>query len=226
VDPQTYSQDLNQAKANIEEQAAQMGATLSPQTLQSIASMQITNGWNPNQIAAALSKYVVEANRGGFGGLAGQNQMNLSQYALQRGINIDDQTMKNFLQAIAGNKLSVQDFQAFIRKQAISKYPAFAKELEAGTPLTTLAAPYQQMAQKTLEVGPNATKLDSPIIQQGLNYTAPGGPQGQPMPPSSMTLTDYQKFLQSQPQWKQTLNAQQSTMQTAQKVLADMGLSF
>jgi hypothetical protein len=222
IDPQTYSSDLQQAQADIEQQAASMGAALSPQTLQTIAQMQVSNGWNTNQIAQALSKYVVEANRGGFGGLAGQNQINLSQYALQRGITIDDQTMKNFLQAIAGNKMSVEDFQGFIREQAASKYPAFAKELQAGTSLATLAAPYQQMAQKTLEIGPNATQLNSPLIEQGLNYMQQ---QGNQAVPTSMSMTDFQKFLQAQPQWKQTLNAQQATMATARQVLTDMGLA-
>jgi hypothetical protein len=221
VDPTTYSADLQKAQADIEQQASAMGATLSQQTLQSIAQMQVSNGWNLNQTAQALSKYVVEANRGGFGGLAGQNQMNLSQYALDRGISIDDQTMKNFLQAIAGNKMSVQDFQAYIRTQSASKYPAFAKELAAGTTLTTLAAPYQQMAQQVLEVGPNQATLDNPLVQQGLNVMQPG----KNATPTSMTLTDYQKFLQSQPAWKQTQNAQNSTMQTAVQVLKDMGLT-
>lgn len=222
VDPHTYSAELNQAMADIEQQATSMGATLSSSTLQSIASMQVSNGWNSNQIQMALSKYVIEAGRGAFGGLAGQNQQNLAQYALQRGITIDDQTMKNFVQQIADNKMTIEDFQGYIRKQAASKYPAFAKELMAGTSLSTLAAPYQQTAQSVLELGPEDTQLDSPLVQKGLNNVTQQG--NQPVP-GSMSLTDYTKFLKSQPQWKKTLNAQNAAMQTAFQVLGDMGLA-
>lgn len=222
VDPQTYAANIQQAQVDIQAQANSMGATLSPATAQMIAQMQVTHGWNTNQITQALSKYVVEANRGGFGGLAGQNQINLSRYAFERGINIDDQTMKNFLQLIAGQKMSIEDFQGFIREQAASKYPAFAKEIQAGTALTDLAAPYQQTMQKVLEVGPNNTQLTNPLIQQGLNNVVQQG--NQPVP-TSMTLSDFEKFLKGQPQWKQTQNAQDATMATARQVLSDMGLS-
>lgn len=224
VDPTTYKQQLEQAQADIQAQAASMGATLSAGTVQNIAQMQVSNGWNTNQIVQALSKYVVEANRGGFGGIAGQNQMNLDAYATERGVSIDDQTMKNFLQNIADNRMSVEDFQGYIRKISASKYPAFAKQIEAGTPLSELAAPYQNAAQKILEVGPESTQLNNPMIQAGLNSTQAQAKPG--MPPTAMTMVDYQNFLRSQPQWKQTLNAQESSMNTAKQVLTDMGLQY
>lgn len=224
VDPTTYKQQLEQAQADIQSQANSMGATLSSQTVQTIAQLQVSNGWNTNQIAQALSKYVVEANRGGFGGLAGQNQMNMDAYATERGVSIDPQTMKNFLQNIADNKSTIEDFQGFIRQISASKYPAFSKEIEAGVPLAELAAPYQNTAQKILETGPESTQLTNPLIQAGLNYTPAEAKPG--MPPQAMSLVDYQNFLRSQPQWKQTQNAQNATMQTAKQVLTDMGLGF
>lgn len=219
IDPATYSQQVATEKANILESAAKMGASLSDSLASTIATQQITYGWDANQVNQALSKYVQLNSNGAFGGQAGQNAMALNELAYNNGVSVAPSTMQNFLQNVAANKSSMEDLQGYIRQIAASKFPALEKQIAAGENVSSLAEPYTSALQNTLEVGPGESTLDNPLIQRALNGLDQSGQ------PTGMNVTDFQKFLRAQPQWAKTQNAQTSAMAAAHQILQDFGFS-
>jgi hypothetical protein len=219
IDPATYSQQVASEKANILATASGMGASLSDSLASTIATQQVTFGWNADQTNQALSKYIKLNGSGAFGGQAGQNAMALNELAYNNGVSIPPSTMQNLLQSVAGNKTSMEDLQGYVRNMAASKFPALAKQIGAGENVSSLAAPYTNAMQNTLEVGPGQANLTDPLIQRALNGLDSTGQ------PTGMNVSDFQKLLRAQPAWAKTQNAQSSTMAAAHQILSAFGFS-
>ncbi len=183
------------------------------------ATQQVTYGWNADQTNQALSKYIKLNGSGAFGGQAGQNAMALNELAYNNGVSIPPSTMQNLLQSVAGNKTSMEDLQGYVRNMAASKFPALAKQIAAGENVSSLAAPYTNAMQNTLEVGPGQANLTDPLIQRALNGLDSTGQ------PNGMNVEDFQKLLRAQPAWAKTQNAQSSTMAAAHQILSAFGFS-
>jgi hypothetical protein len=219
IDPATYSAQVASEKANILATASSMGAGISESLANTIASQQITYGWNADQVNQALSKYIKLNGSGAFGGQAGQNALALNELAYNNGVSIPPATMQNLLQNVAANKTSMEDLQGYVRNVAASKFPALAKQIAAGENVSSLASPYTNAMQSTLEVGPGQANLDNPLVQRALNGLDSTGQ------PTGMNVTDFQKLLRAQPQWAKTQNAQDSTMAAAHQILKAFGFS-
>lgn len=219
IDPATYSQQVAAEKANILAQASSMGAAISDSLAQTIASQQLTYGWNADQVNQTLSKYVKLNQSGSFGGQAGQNAMALQEMMYNNGVSLPPSSMQNLLQNVAANKSSMEDLQGLIRQMAASKFPALEKEIQAGENVSSLAQPYSTAMQNTLEVGPGTANLENPLIQRALNGLSADGQ------PTGMMVSDFQKLLRAQPQWTKTQNAQDQTMGAARSILQAFGLS-
>lgn len=219
VDPATYSQQVAAEKANIMASATAEGATLSDSLATTIATQQITYGWNAAQVQQALSQYVKLNADGAFGGQAGQNAMALNELAYNNGVTIDPNTMQNLLQKVAANKGSMEDLQGMIRQAAASKFPGLAQQIQAGENVSSLAQPYTSAMQSILETGPGTANLENPLIQRALNGLDASGQ------PTGLNMADFQKLLRSTPQWRQTQNGQNATMATARTILQSFGFS-
>jgi hypothetical protein len=219
IDPATYSQQVAAEKATILEKAAAEGAAISGALANTIATQQITYGWDDTQVQQALSQYIKLNASGSFGGSAGQNAMALSEMAYNNGVSLPPTTMQNLLQKVAANKTSMEDVQGFIRQMAASKFPGMTKQIAAGEDVSSLAQPYLSNMQNILETGPATANLDNPLIQRALNGLDSSGQ------PTGMGLADFQNLLRAQPQWRQTQNGQDSVMATARSVLQSFGFS-
>lgn len=219
IDPATYNQQVLTEKASIIEQAQALGAAISDSLANTIATQQITYGWSADQVNKALSQYVTLNKSGSFGGQAGQNAMALYELAYNNGVTISPNNMQTMLQKVSSGQTSMEDLQGYIRQVAASKFPAQAKQIQAGVNVSDLAAPYTTDMQNTLEVGPGQANLSNPLIQQALNGLSSDGQ------PTGMTTSDFQKLLRAQPAWSKTQNAQDSTMAAAHQVLQTFGFS-
>jgi hypothetical protein len=219
IDPATYSQQVAAEKAIVLEQSTALGAAISDNLATTIATQQVTYGWNAAQVQQALAQYVKLNSSGSFGGQAGQNAMALQELAYNNGITLSPSTMQNMLQKVTANKTSMEDLQGHIRQLAASKFPALAQQIGAGEDVSTLAQPYTNTMQSLLEVGPGTANLQNPLIQRALGGLDQSGQ------PTGLNLTDFANYLRAQPQWRQTQNGQQAAMGTAHQILSSFGFS-
>jgi len=218
TDPATYKANLAAAQAAASQAAVKAGAILSAKQLQRLAYNIVTYGWDDTQVNNYLGQYVNFTKDHTLGGQAGQAAQQIRSYAYDQGIKISDQTVKNNAAYLVRGITSMQDIQNGLLQQAISSYPGFTQQLQAGATMRDIAQPYIQMTAQELELPESDITVWHPKVQAALNQA---DAKGQPSP---MSLTDFRSVLRSDPSWRKTQNAQDQTMAIGRQVLQQMGL--
>jgi hypothetical protein len=167
-----------------------------------------------------LGSYITFQNNGStLNGMAGQYEHMINQFAYTQGVKLDKQTVKNQAQLIGKGLATEEDFKNQIVNQAISLYPGYAAQLQAGQTMMDIASPYIQTMADDLDLPVTSINLTDPMIKRALNGT---NAQGKPV---GMDQVTFQSQLRNDPRWGQTKKAQDGTMKVGLKVLQDMGLT-
>lgn len=221
ADPTTQQQQIQSQVANVYSMMSKLGAENVPvNIINQLAQQYLQNGWNDNQLQQALSKYISYNQFGGLGGAAGQEEMTIRALANNNGVSLSNSWILNTARAIADNATTLEDAEAYIRRQAENLFPSYRAQIGAGQNMSDLAAPYMQDYQKLLEVGPNQTTLFDSTLAKALQFQDPTGKT------DVMPLWQWDNQLRQDPRWKKTQNAQDGVMAVAHQVLQNFGFSF
>ena len=218
TDPATYQAQLNAATIQVKQLAAEIGAPLTAAALKKAASDVLQFGMDEDQLRYALGHYVNFTKKGTLVGEAGMHEYTMKQYAAQMGVPVTDQALKNQAQLVVRKLATTQDFEDQIKQQAVSAFPAYQQQIEAGQTVQDIASPYVQMAAQELEVPYQQFNVSDPLIKSAMNGLDKNGK------PVGMTLTDFQGRLRNDPRWAGTQAAQDDVMSAGISVLKDMGL--
>jgi len=219
TDPATYNAKVSAAKVQIVQLAGEMGAAIPSGKLNKIAEQVIKTGMDEAMLRNTLGGYITfQGNGSTLNGEAGQYEHTIREFAYQNGVTLDKQTVKNQAQLVGRKVATAQDFKSQIVNQAISTYPGYKTQLEAGITMMDIASPYIQQMAEDLEIPHTQINLSDPAIKRALNGV---DQQGKPV---GMDTVTFQQQLRSDPRWARTAKAQTSVMQTGLKVLQDMGL--
>lgn len=220
TDPATYNAKLAASRVQIQQLAAQMGAAIPPSKLNKIVEQTIMLGLDEAGLRNVLGSYITFQNNGStLNGMAGQYEHMINQFAYTQGVKLDKQTVKNQAQLIGKGLATEEDFKNQIVNQAISLYPGYAAQLQAGQTMMDIASPYIQTMADDLDIPVTSINLTDPMIKRALNGT---NAQGKPV---GMDQVTFQSQLRNDPRWGQTKKAQDGTMKVGLKVLQDMGLT-
>lgn len=215
TDPATYKSRLASLVSQIGDKAAAMGVTFSQKQLTNLAEHSLLFGWNEDQLNDTMSKYITFT---GAKGAAGNNIAAMQQTAWKNGLKFSGDTYRTWAQKIARGDSTVEDFQAFTRKQAASLAPSYADELNSGIDLYDVAQPYMQSMAQILELNPADISLFDPTIRSALSAKGPDGK------PTSKSLWQFENDVRNDPRWLKTKNAQDAAFGVAHKVLQDFGV--
>jgi hypothetical protein len=220
-DPATWAQTVTNLQSTLTDLAASYGANITQTQLNSIASQALMSGNDTNEsyLRGQLEQYITPVSGIHYGGEAGADETQLRQAMLSAGVQLSQPTLASDLQQIVGGKMTVQDVLSALQTQSAAKYPAYATQINQGMNLSDIADPYISRAQQLLESGPGQTNVNSPIIQNALQYTLDGKP-------TSMPMSDFETAVRKTPQWQSTDNAQNAFMATAHQVLNNFGLTY
>lgn len=220
-DPATYTQNVNNLFAQIQQMASQLGASLTQSQLHQFAIDALMGGYDQNQamLNEKFSQFVRPTSGNHFGGQAGTYEDQIRQGMRDLGVFIPEGQLDTQIKQIIGGQNSVQGVLAQLRTQAASMYPAYANQINSGMNVSDIASPYIGRGQQLLEQGPGAMNIQTPLIKQALQYTLDGKPTAMPM-------YDFENAVRRDPRWLQTDNAQDSFMSNAHRVLQDFGLSY
>lgn len=217
TDPATYEANLQATQVMVQQEAAKIGASIPPKKLKGIAEKALATNMDEGALANVLGGYVKFVG-GTLKGEAGQYENSIKSYASTQGVSMDDQSVKNQAALIARKLATEEDFKNQIMQQAVSAYPGYKQQLEAGQTMQDIANPYVQIMAQQLEINPANIKLSDPLIRQALNGT---NAQGKPI---GMDQTDFLASVKNDPRWAATQGAQDATMKTGLAVLKSMGL--
>ena len=217
TDPATYNAQLGATKIQVSQLAAEIGAIIPPSKLGKIAAQVLETGASEDVLRDTLGKYVT-FQKGTLRGQAGAYSVAAKKFAYDQGVTVDDQTVKNQAALIARKLATEADFKNQVTQQAVSAYPGYKQQLEAGQTMSDIASPYVQIMAQELDLNPESIKLTDPLIKQALNgVNADGKPTG-------MDQTTFLGRLRNDPRWSGTQAAQDKVMDVGYSVLKSMGL--
>lgn len=218
TDPATYKANLGAAQAAAGQAAVKMGAILSQRQLQTLAKNIVNYGWQDVQVQNYLGQYIGFRKDHTMGGQAGAAYRQITQYAYDQGVRISDETAKNQVAYLERGLTTMQGIQDGLRQQAMSTYPGWSEQLQAGATMRDIAQPYIQMAAQELELPETDISVWHPKVRAALNQADAKGL------PAPMSLTDFRGALRADPAWRRTQGAQDQVMQVGNEVLKSMGL--
>ena len=215
TDPATYKSRLASLVSQIADKAAAMGVTFSDKQLANLAEHSLMFGWNENQLNNTMAKYITFSHAKGA---AGSNIAAMQQAAWKNGLKFSGDTYRTWAQRIARGDNTVEDFQAYVRKQAAGLAPSYAEELNGGIDLYDVAQPYMQSMAQLLELNPADIDLFDPTIRSALSGKGPDGK------PTSKSLWQFENEVRQDPRWLQTKNAQDAVYGVSHQILQTFGL--
>lgn len=218
TDPATYKASIGAATAAANDAAVKLGAILTTTQLNQLAKNMVDYEWNEAQVSNFLGQYVGFQKDHTLGGQAGAAARQITQTAYDNGIQISDQTVKNHAALLVRGLTNMTQIQDGLRGLAMSMYPGFANQLQAGASMRDIAQPYIQMTAQELGLPETDIDLWHPKVRAAIQQA---DTKGQPAP---MNLGDFRSTLRSDPAWKATPGALSATMATGRQVLSSMGL--
>jgi hypothetical protein len=216
TDPGEWNSQRAQTRAQIQDKAGALGASITGATLNRIADHAMMYGWNDSQIQNTLAGYVKVTN-GIYRGTTGNDIEAVRATAYKNGINLSAATINGWAQSIAAGNNTAEAFQRQVRQMAKSLAPGYAKELDSGIDLQDIVSPYIQSKAKLLEKNPADIDMFDPDIRKAVSGTTKDGK------PASQSLWQFEQGIRQQPAWLKTQNAQDSVMSVGKKVLQDFG---
>ena len=220
-----YERDIAGIAANLESNAIALGATLTQEELNRVATNIYLAGTEarPLVIERALTPYIKVGvdpitGRPTVGGQAGANYQTLLASAAANGISetllpkvLGVTSSADVLRKLAEGG-SIRDYEQRFRDYAMNGRSDYVKNLLAqGVNFDTIVSPYRNVMADTLEIAnPEQIKIDDPTLMMAFGD-------------KEMTLYDFQRALRKDSRWQYTDKARQEVSTAALQVLRDFG---
>lgn len=217
TDPGSWNAAINANKLVISQLAAKMGAAVPDGLLPKMAEDMQMYGMTEDNLRPILADYI-DFSKNNLTGEAGMHEYNMRAYANDMGVDLNQQSIKNYAQLVVKGMATQDDYQNYIREQAMSAYPAFTQQIQGGVRVKDIANPYIQSMAQSLEMNPFDITLKDPMIKQAMNGVNQDGK------PAGLSVGDFQTMLRGDPRWRTTKQAQDKAMNIGAMVLKNMGV--
>lgn len=219
LDPATARQRLNQETKTVQQLAkATLGFAIDPQRAQQIANTAIAANWSAQQVQHAVgAEFHYKQQQDALGGAAGQTVDQFKQMANAYLVPISDHTIGQWTKGVLEGTHQVQDFEHYLRQQALSLYPTLATPLANGETVAQYLNPYAQLAGQTLNINPDSIDWMNPKWAKAINTTTPDGQR------APMSLSDWGTYLRSLPDYQTTPDANSQGASFALNLLNTFG---
>ena len=218
TDPKTYRQRKNEVARQIADAAGSLGIDVNREQLLDWSDQALKFGWDQSAINNILSRQVKIRGKHEVGGSLRDTQNRLESFAYANGVHVNKGTMQNWLRRIVRGDGTAEEFERYIEKQAIAKFPNWKKELEGGMTMAEIAEPYRQSMSQLLEVNPAEIGLWDKHISSAMSQRNNKGEW------QSMTLGDFEDTLRRDPRWERTDNAREQVAGITASLLQTFGL--
>lgn len=152
-DPETARRDLDTRVALLRGVAQDMGITLSPESLEQLATDSIILNF---QLTSQYEDVIGSEARKSFGGVSqlryGYVGNSIRESASKYGISLSDTTFNEWVDKIAVGAESQQTFESYAQQIARNLYPALNNGFDRGLSFAQMTDPYAQVASRILEI--------------------------------------------------------------------------
>lgn len=243
ADPGEYNQQMNNAKAHVQQIADSLGVRLSASWVQTFATQDLYQGLDDqtltNQIGAKFNGVNLGSAAGGAaaGGLSVQYNDQIRQAAAAYGVPVTDAWVNGFIKnSLQNGQQGIDAATNALKNLAKSLYPTLTAQIDAGQTTQDIAQPYTAQMAQLLEVDPSTITLQDPMIQKALTGQLPSSAAkpvtkttgtaatAAPIAPAvPTTLYDFQTAVKNDPRWDKTNNAKADAFQMSHNLLQQFG---
>lgn len=172
-DPREANRQVNQKQDAVTLLAQQLGVKLDPAAARALAHESLTKGMDEAQVRAAVAKAYKPG--GDPSGLAGQTMDQLRRMSQDYVVPLSDATLSKWTGQVLGGQQSVEDFTAYVKKQAAGLFPEMTDELDRGMTVRDYLNPYAETAGRMLDIDPNTVDWADPKWSQAVFSQTPDG---------------------------------------------------
>lgn len=222
TDPASWKQKNGNAYAKFNAMAVEVG--LSPQLkdgkasslLKKVAYNALALGWSDARVKDYLGNYVT-LHDGMMWGEAGDTFDKMHEIAYLNGMTYGQDRYKKWTREVMAGRSTLENTEAYIRKQAAARFSAFSEQIKAGQNVIDLAAPYIKSAATLLELPETDVDLTEKLVYNAMA----GSHAGENFP-----LWQFENAVRNDPRWRKTNNARESMMTVARQVAKDFGMAY
>lgn len=219
IDPSTYKEERDKARAHVKAVAAEYGITSSGWINQG-AAMVYWNDYSDEQLRQWFGANVGPIKDGQFfGGKMGAWQDQLTKTGYANGVKIDAKFLNQWVRAIAAGGKTIEQAENAIRKQSSSLFGAFKKQIMGGEDMMDLAQPYIKSMGNLLELPDGQLDLFDGTIRKGLSYKTKDAT-------TPMALWQFEDLVRKDKRWVKTTNAREAFVQAGHQVAQNFGVMF
>jgi len=156
-DPGEVNRRIGSQAASIMARANYLGYPISRARAEVVARDSLRNGWEGAELDRAI------------GMDAGQQQLvdstfgkRLLQTSKQYALPVAPEVMGRWAQRIARGEDTEENFNTWVKDQAVNLYPSARGHIERGGTIEEFYEPYRQLAAKTLQIAPESIDLSDP----------------------------------------------------------------
>ena len=223
-DPATYQANVDSMFATVKDAYGKMFGTanMDHKDLRRWAETGYRMGWSEAQLVDHITKginYRKLLKNGELGGSAAEVEGQLNSLIENFGLNNGTNWKAHQLEKLMEGNDTIAGVQNRVREQAKREYGAFADQIDAGSTVADIAAPYKQMMSDLLELNPNEVDIRDKMIQRGLRQTTPKGK------PAALSMTDFADMVRQDHRWQYTDNAREQVTSLTKNLLDSFGLT-
>lgn len=217
TDPTTFQKRVNEVARQIQDAAGSLGIEPGNKQITEWAEQALKFGWDQAKINNLLAKSVKITGKHTVGGSLAQTQDRLESFAFANGVQINKPTTQKWLQQIVRGNSTVEEYEQYITKMAVAKFPNWHKELKAGMTIAEIAEPYRQTMAQMLELNPATVNLNNRMLRSALSHKNENGEWAE------ASISDFEDMLRQDPRWQYTDNARETVAGITASLLQTFG---
>lgn len=226
TDPATAQQRLRDQERGIRDLAGSLGLEVGNKQAEKWSQMALMHGWDENEIRNMLAKTVNIMGKNRVGGDLAVSLEQIRQKAYLNGVNVSRKTQQKWLREIVRGNSTTEEYQDYIKRMAIHRFPNLAQEINAGLDVMEIADPFRQTMAELLEMNPNQIDLNGKLMRQALSRRIPDNKdKGKEPQHRMMDMSDFEDAVRQDPRWMRTDNAKETMLDMGSSLLEMFGLT-
>lgn len=218
--PAQYAKDFQDTQQKISTAAATLGVSLPGIQSHDFAANALNMGWSDAEIHThLLAEGVKNTAASGTPGLLQTTEADLRQAAQTYMVPLSPAAYAKWTADIAAGRVTPADFETYLKEQAKSLIPSMGPAIDRGITPEQYLDPYRTYAASILEKDPASIDfLHDPKFGKAVFQIDPKTNER-----TAMSLADWQTYLRSLPEYKQTAQAKDQAAQFAEHIATTFG---
>jgi hypothetical protein len=220
ADPAQYKTEYAAGQRAVQQEAQQLGVSLTGQELHDLTWNSLAQSWDSNTLREKVGGKLDKGDpmAGQYATYYGQLKQMYAQYGVPMGEQALDQQARS---AVMSGGANMDAMHQHAIDTAKSLYPGIAHNLDAGMTVQTVADPFVQTMGKLLEIDPNSIGIDNPLVKRALQGQTIN--QGGKTSTQMTSLSNFEDQVRADPRWQKTQNAYDTTASALVTIGRDWG---